>query len=274
MFMTKIKNHNENKVNMKEKTSAQLLELLERQDKLLKNKHFLDTLPDKGEKVKNFCSQIKVELEKRYEHDKLCEDLSELNIGKDQLDTLEWSSKHEPYSQQTNSKKNVDDTDVLRILTSHSGVYQDKLIIKEEPEEVFIKPSDLIDILTSNENKKLEDPQEFQEHVERYAKNLCGRIDTNSPKLTRFLPNKPIKCKENCSKITTPISLKESVTLQLVQENKIKEIKSEQSIRRIVPVYSFNTSSYREPKATDFVDFFEDEEDDLENEDLNESIDN
>lgn len=74
-----------------------------------------------------------------------------------------------------------------------------------------------------NENKKSEDPQEFQEHVEKYAKNLCGRIDTHSPKVTRFVPNKPIKQhKENSNFKATPISLKESVTLQLVQEHKIK----------------------------------------------------
>lgn len=55
--------------------------------------------------------------------------MASLNIGKDQLDTLEWTGKHVPFMQ-TSSQPNVDDQSVLKMLISHSGINQDKIIIK------------------------------------------------------------------------------------------------------------------------------------------------
>lgn len=92
---------------------------------------FVDGLPDKGEKVKNFRSQLKVELYNRSVHEKLCKDMSLLNIGKDQLDTLEWTGKYSSNIKR-NSQPNIDndDEDVLKMFISHSGIHQDKIIIK------------------------------------------------------------------------------------------------------------------------------------------------
>lgn len=94
---------------------------------------------------------------------------------------------------------------------------------REKPEQLLIKPSDLIDDVSSVEEKfNAEKSKEFQERVERYAKNLCGRIDTCSPGKPRLLLNKPIKLDKYSTEKVTPMSLKESVTLQLLQENKMK----------------------------------------------------
>ncbi|XP_050437677.1 uncharacterized protein LOC126845517 [Adelges cooleyi] len=276
MFSTKCKSFNENKVDLKEKTLGQLQELLERQSKILKNIRFLDTLPDKGEKVKNFLNLVEIEIEKRREHDKLCEDLAVLNIGKDQLDTLEWSGKHATYDQQSSCEQILeDDTNVLKMIASHSGVNQAKIIIKEEQPvgEPLIKPSDLMEVESSTKgNPNKEESQEFKT-IERFAKNLCGRIDLHSPGKTRFVPNKPIKKPIDNNRKIAPISLRESVTLQIVQENKIKEIKSEQPARRVVAPYNFNTSSWRQPKAADFVDVLEDDDDD-DDDDIADAVDN
>lgn len=59
--------------------------------------------------------------------------MSSLNIGKDQLDTLEWTGKHIPYNTAKNkSQSDVEDDEenVLKMFVSHSGVNVDKIIIK------------------------------------------------------------------------------------------------------------------------------------------------
>lgn len=88
-------------------------------------------MPDKGEKIKHFCAQLKEELNNRRIHEKLCKDMSLLNIGKDQLDTLEWTGKCAPNIKR-NTQPNIDndDEDVLKMFVSHSGIHQDKIIIK------------------------------------------------------------------------------------------------------------------------------------------------
>jgi len=156
MFASKLQTQNENKVNFKTKTHAELQELYERQRKILSNgcvvctrsvefklpqkcsiffwfssRRFIEGLPDKGEKLKQFIAQLDVELNKRNVHKKLCKDMLALNIGGDQLDTLEWTGKHNT-AVNKNSQPDVmgDDEEVLRMFVSHSGVNQDKIIIE------------------------------------------------------------------------------------------------------------------------------------------------
>lgn len=88
----------------------------------------------------------------------------------------------------------------------------------------MIKPSDLID-----EEHIIKDKQqsneliEFPENVERYAKNLCGRIDTQLPTdKAHILLNKPAKPNKHSTIKAEIISLKESVMLQFKHENKLK----------------------------------------------------
>lgn len=96
------------------------------------SRKFIDGLPDRGEKVKQFHNQIELELKKRYNADQLCKDMALLNINKDQLDTLEWTGKHIPCTRR-NSGSNVDeDGNVLKMFISHSGVNPEKIIIRYE----------------------------------------------------------------------------------------------------------------------------------------------
>lgn len=81
------------------------------------------------------------------------------------------------------------------------------------------------------DNKQIHESQnnefkDFQDNMERYAKNLCGRIDDQSQKKNKHLfLNKPVKQnKHNEIKVAT-LSLKESVVLQIKQENKLKVYK-------------------------------------------------
>jgi len=98
---------------------------------LFSSRRFVEGLPDKGTKLKQFLAQLDTELSIRDDHKKLCSDMLALNIGRDQLDTLEWTGKHVTEIHK-NSQPDVidDDEDVLKMLVSHSGVNQDKIIIE------------------------------------------------------------------------------------------------------------------------------------------------
>lgn len=63
--------------------------------------------------------------------------MASLNINKDQLDTLEWTGKH-MHCVKRNSHPDVDDDgNVLKMFVSHSGVNQEKIIIKYEDFLIF-----------------------------------------------------------------------------------------------------------------------------------------
>jgi len=64
--------------------------------------------------------------------------------------------------------------------------------------------------------------QNVENNIEPYAKNLCGRIDTHSIDRVHLLLNKPIKPNVHSAVKTKPLSLKESVLLQISHENKVK----------------------------------------------------
>jgi len=88
----------------------------------------------------------------------------------------------------------------------------------------LIKPCDLIEeISVETINKQDEKLENCYNNVERYAKNLCGRIDTNlTTDRGLLLLNKPIKPNVHSVVKAKNMSLKESVILQILHENKIK----------------------------------------------------
>jgi len=94
------------------------------------SRRFVEGLPDKGEKLKQFIAQLDIELNKRDVHKKLCTDMLALNIGSDQLDTFEWTGKHVKPVQKNSQPDVIGDDEVLKMFASHSGVNQDKIIIE------------------------------------------------------------------------------------------------------------------------------------------------
>lgn len=95
------------------------------------SRRFVEGLPDKGEKLKQFIAHLDIELKLRDVHKKLCTDMLALNIGSDQLDTFEWTGKHVT-TVHKNSRPDAigDDEEVLKMFASHSGVNPDKIIIE------------------------------------------------------------------------------------------------------------------------------------------------
>lgn len=88
----------------------------------------------------------------------------------------------------------------------------------------MIKPSDLIDEEPIVKDiQQINDLIEFPKNVEQYAKNLCGRIDSHvSSDKGHLLLNKPAKLDKHSTVKTEVVSLKESVMLQYIHENKLK----------------------------------------------------
>lgn len=88
----------------------------------------------------------------------------------------------------------------------------------------MIKPSDLIE-----EEPVIDDKQqsyesiEFPVKIERFAMNLCGRFDISIPTdKSQSLLNKPSKPNKYSTVKIEELSLKESVMLQYLHQNKLK----------------------------------------------------
>uniref|UniRef100_A0A2S2NKT4 Uncharacterized protein n=1 Tax=Schizaphis graminum TaxID=13262 RepID=A0A2S2NKT4_SCHGA len=185
-----------------------------------------------------------------------------LKIGKDQLDTLEWTGKHVTAIHKNNQSDVIDDDkDVLKMFASHSGVYQDKIIIKEKSEKPLIKPSDLIEEDPIENKQQDYDSIGFSENMERYAKNLCGRIDNHlSADKKHFLLNKPAVPNKHSTVKIADVSLKESVKLQVTYDSKLKELKAENLKQKSFP--KFDMSSYRNTSLFNFDNIEDDSDDD------------
>uniref|UniRef100_A0A034VF17 Uncharacterized protein n=1 Tax=Bactrocera dorsalis TaxID=27457 RepID=A0A034VF17_BACDO len=85
----------------------ELLDLKERQSKLLANKANLKRLPDKGKRIEDFYNKVIEELDRRNNIDEAANMFSELNIvskGEDVLNRLEWNGH-------LNGEQNGDPTD-------------------------------------------------------------------------------------------------------------------------------------------------------------------
>ncbi|RZF34900.1 hypothetical protein LSTR_LSTR012897 [Laodelphax striatellus] len=246
-------------------TKVQLLETIERQNKLLENRNFLNKLPDKGTRIADFKTKLETELKKRNEEERLAEMLSNLNVnGPEELNRLEWTGSCNPgYKTQESKPGNIEDetevTDPLQLFASHSGTQFNKKIYRvEKPAEPLIKPSDL----ESDTSKK--DPIETVFAEEPYVRNLCEKFDdTKSIKpRERFLPHKTLKTKvETDTKVneneilpiekkqkwevtaatppppvhgdTKMLTLTDSVRLQCEQAERLKEIQLKHAVERL-----------------------------------------
>lgn len=87
----------------------------------------------------------------------------------------------------------------------------------------MVKPSDLIKEDLIEGKQQGYDYTGFSENIERYAKNLCGRIDTHLPtEKGHLLLNKPAVPNKHSIVKSVDVSLKESVMLQITHDNKLK----------------------------------------------------
>ncbi|KAK9503228.1 hypothetical protein O3M35_011845 [Rhynocoris fuscipes] len=227
---------NESKSNKEDITKLpkyRLLELLDRQKKLLSNRAALERLPDKGAKIKQAKKEIEDELEKRSSSTDLSNVMAGLTLSAPQINALEWTKSVEQVKDKFTEELNDNEENPFRILASHSGTsYSKKTIRKEEKPEELITEKDIEEI---------------------YAQKLCDKIDHVQAK-EKFLPHKTLNNKycskksptdfkpENlCSASEPPskygtvktISLETSIKLQFEQAEHLKEVQLKHAAERL-----------------------------------------
>ncbi|CAG4912547.1 unnamed protein product [Colias eurytheme] len=130
------------------KTMAELLELRDRQLKLLNNKPFISKLADKGAKIQVFYDKILAEIKAKEEEEQTCNLFSNMklnSIDKNSVQDIEWQGKIE---QNKNTYLDSDDDsepeDVLHILSQKTT--EEKKVKVLKPEKALITPEDLLSI--------------------------------------------------------------------------------------------------------------------------------
>ena len=168
---------------------------------------FIQKLPDKGEKISKFRSQLLEVLSQREDIEKACELFSRLKIGKPSVsDELEWTGKHSQTSHESGSLDSDDESDEdrnpLKILATQSGVGTYKKQHKiEEPDESLIKPEDLKDIECSVTNGI----EGSEQDGNAYVKHLCDKFE--KPKEKKKEPFRPYRLAKVNSEGQSPNSL-------------------------------------------------------------------
>jgi len=170
-------------------------------------RNFIRKLPDKGEKISKFRSQLLEVLSQREDIEKTCELFSGLKIGKPSLsDELEWTGKYSQTSHETRTLDSDDESDddrnPLKILATQCGVGTYKKQHKiEEPDGSLIKPEDLKDV-DSIVNNGIEGSEQ---DGNAYVKRLCDKFE--KPKENKKEPFRPYRCAKVNSDGQSPNSL-------------------------------------------------------------------
>ncbi|XP_020706416.2 uncharacterized protein LOC105683134 [Athalia rosae] len=236
----------------------ELQEILERQNKLLKNKRFISKLPDKGAKITSFRDKVEQEIRTKNELEKVANLVSRLNIaseGKAAMTEIEWVGKYveKPKMEDKVVQLDSDDEeeDPLKILAqpTGSGVHKKKIVYLP-PEESLIRPEDLEDI---------EDFKGFsgEVHIEYIMGKVegpkigveSGRKSFKPYKTTKtdvHDPDKEIKRKRDkhweVTAATPPpsihgttrlLNLQDSLKLQKEQAQKLEEIQIKEAFTRL-----------------------------------------
>ncbi|XP_015191431.1 PREDICTED: uncharacterized protein LOC107074471 [Polistes dominula] len=247
--------------NLANKSKIELEEILERQNKLLANKKFISTLPDKGEKIKTFRDKLLNQLEHQKEIDKAAVLLSRLNIaseGKAAMNELEWTGicpKEIHKNKIVELDSDDEEEDPLKILAQPTGTgVHKKKVIHLQPMEPLIKPEDLEEI-ESFKNEEKSDSELV--HVKYLIDKVEKPLEKNQIKKEPFKPYKTTKSdvhdpeKEKQRKYiknwmvtaATPphivhgavksLNLSESLQLQREQIKKLQDIQAKHAVERL-----------------------------------------
>ncbi|XP_055384425.1 DNA-directed RNA polymerase II subunit GRINL1A [Condylostylus longicornis] len=212
-------------------TKAQLLEIKEREEKLLSKKSQLANLPDKGQKIENFYKKVLIEISKRNEIDEAARLFSDLNIsstGHEKLTNLEWTGKlNSEDCTEVVLDSDDEEIDPVKIIAQSTDMKkhvkyiqaEESLITKEDLkqiEEMKSSQSNGPELVVDSDLIHVEIPDEFREKLlvesNCNSPNQCETNSSNSslnlephalyllekgvdglPKKEKFLPYKTTK---------------------------------------------------------------------------------
>lgn len=255
------------------KTIPELLELRDRQIKLLNNKSFISKLSDKGAKIQILYDKILSELKAKQEEEDACrmfENMKLNGIDKQSVQELEWTGTIKQ-STDLDSDDDSDPEDVLKILTQNT--FHEKKIKILEPEKLSITPEDLIKIdeiphvryivNKTEHNTKAKVMRQFKPHK-------TTNTDVHDPE--KEIQRGKNKCKKWEVTAATPpptihgpakiLSIEDSLKLQQEHNLRLKEVNALHAAERLASMAGVKMSqlpldlsrfgSYRDTNSDDY----------------------
>ncbi|CAH2257998.1 uncharacterized protein LOC120624644 [Pararge aegeria] len=229
--------------NLSAKSKAELLDIRDRQLKLLNNKTFLSKLSDKGAKIQQFYDKIVTEIKAREHVEQTCRLLNEMSISsdKDSIQNLEWEGnmkKNENIYLDSDDDSEPEDTlHIISQSTSH-----EKKVKVMKPEKPLVTPEDLLSIGEIPHIKKLVDITEVSIKPKTSGQFKPYRTtisDVHNPEkeilrkqnkhweVTAATPPPILHCPAK------PLTIKESLNLQTEHYKHLKEIEAKHAAEKL-----------------------------------------
>jgi len=225
---------------MKLKTSTQLKEILERQEKILNNKRLVNKLPDKGEKAKRTRTLVIDLLKSKEKIDSLEKEMVKMKIN---TEAMEW--KNTLLDSDDDSDPEVDGVQKNPLSVLAEGVVPAKSS-KGKPVEKM-NNSDL-ELFAIREADKVDQTNSKKNFVPYQSVKNCGLSVEVKSKLSAInltypasngnnklpsqrTPSIPLPPVYSCT--TKQLSLSESLKLQQDQDKKLKDIQIQHAAERL-----------------------------------------
>ncbi|XP_034840331.1 DNA-directed RNA polymerase II subunit GRINL1A [Maniola hyperantus] len=133
--------------NVSAKSISELMEIRDRQLKLLNNKSFLNKLADKGAKIQEFYDKIVLEIKAKQQVEQTCRLFNDMSItsDKDSIQNVEWEGMIQSHENTyLDSDDDSEPEDALHII-SQSTSYEKKVKVLQ-PEKALITSEDLLSL--------------------------------------------------------------------------------------------------------------------------------
>ncbi|XP_023934915.1 uncharacterized protein LOC112043639 [Bicyclus anynana] len=230
--------------NLSSKSIPELMDIRDRQLKLLNNKSFMNKLADKGAKIQEFYDKVLSEINAKQQVEQTCRLLNDMSIDTDKnsIQNLEWEGK---IKKNENTYLDSDDDsepeDVLHII-SQSTSYEKKVKVLQ-PEKALVTPEDLLSIGEIPHIKKLVEKTEVNAKPKttgQYKPYKTTVSDVHNPE-------KEILRKQNKNWEVTaatpppivhgpakPLTIEESLKLQKEHYKHIKMIEAQHAAEKLL----------------------------------------
>ncbi|XP_013194743.1 DNA ligase 1 [Amyelois transitella] len=253
------------------KSIPELLELKERQQKLINNKAFTSKLADNGEKIKLFYEKILSTLKEKEEEEQTCRLFDNLNLGVDKqsVENVEWEGKLEnKRNEYLDSDDDSEPEDVLHILSQSTSLEKKLKVLP--PEKSLITAADLENIAELPHVKYLVEKTENNSKpkaIGQFKPFKTTKSDVHNPE--KEIHRKKHKNWEVTAATPPPIvhgpakllSLEESLQLQKDYNLHLKEIEAQNAAEKLLaragikmpelPVDTTKFGDYRDADSDD-----------------------
>lgn len=254
------------------KTIPELLELRDRQRKLLNNIPFIAKLADKGNKIQAFHDKVVVELKAKHDEEQTCKLFDHMQLtdtNKQSVQNIEWEgtigSKDDVF---LDSDDDSEPGDVLHILSQSTA--QEKIIKVLKPEKPLITTEELITIGEAPHVKYIVEKSEIQAKPKttgQFKPYKTTISDVHKPE--KEILRKKHKNWEVTAATPPPIvhgptkvlNLEESLKLQKEHNKHLKEIEAQHAAEKLqarlginvvkVPELTVISGKYREEESDD-----------------------